>query len=124
MVAARWDEGCELVRADFGEGSCVGSLLAVPSPLPWTREHRAAQPRLFLRKNKQKKSLLKSIWLGADVLCLSSIEVSWSSANANDVRGEEAKILPRMSAVGLGRARRRTVAWLRCIAEQTGPGAA
>lgn len=55
MVAARWDEGCELVRADFGEGSCVGSLLAVPSPLPWTREHRAAQPRLFLRKKQKKK---------------------------------------------------------------------
>lgn len=78
----------------------------------------------FLKKKQTKKSLLKSIWLGADVLCLSSIEVSWSSANANDVRGEEAKILPRMSAVGLGRARRRTVAWLRCIAKQTGPGAA
>lgn len=55
MVAARWDEGCELVRVDFGEGSCVGSLLAVPSPLPWTREHRAAQPRLFLRKKTKKK---------------------------------------------------------------------
>lgn len=97
MVTARWDDCYELVRVAgyFGEGSPTGCLLAMFSPQPCTLvTSMGTQGNSALLFFLRRKRLLESVVLGADVLCLSSIEVSWSSANASDVCVEEAKILP------------------------------
>ena len=107
MVTARWDECYELVGAAgySGEGSPTGCLLAMFSPQACTLvTSMGTQGNSALSFFLRRKHLLESVVLGADVLCLLSIEVSWSSANTSDVCVEEAKILPQMSAVGLVRA--------------------
>lgn len=97
VVTARWDDCYKLVRVAgyFGEGSPTGCLLAMFLPQPCTLgTSMGTQGNSALLFFLRRKRLLESVVSGADVLCLSSIEVSWSSANASDVCVEEAKILP------------------------------